>query len=259
MKDRSLQNSIFQNLSKLRKGGFELILVHGGGPFIQQTLNEAKIVSEFIDGHRKTSLEAMPYIEMALKGKVNGQLVRLSQLHRIPAVGLSGKDGNSVIAKKRWHLQVDGDKTTKIDIGQVGDVDQINTHLCDLLLTNDYLPIFTCIASDKNGDDFNINADMFAGHLAGALNVDSFIVLTDVNGLMRDLQEIDSLIHALSVSEIPALRETVIKGGMIPKVEACEIALENGAHRAIILNGTQPEQLCEALLENKKIGTTITK
>nr|MBS0037557.1 acetylglutamate kinase [Saprospiraceae bacterium] len=258
MKDSNLQEKVAIEIKKLYRSGFELVLVHGGGPFIAEVLERAGITSEFIGGHRATSTEAMVQVEMALKGMVNGSLVRVLQSFGIKAVGLSGKDGGSVIAKKRWHLEVQGDLEKKIDLGQVGDVAEINTDLAELLLKNQYLPVFTCIASDHNGSDFNINADLFAGHLAGALQVDHFIVLTDVDGLFRDISKVDSLIDHLSVKDIEPLMHKVIKGGMIPKIESCQVALKTGAKTARILNGTQPQQLTDVLISGKKLGTTIT-
>ncbi len=258
MKDSQLQERVAKALKKLYDHGYEVVLVHGGGPFIAKVLQQAGIHSEFIGGHRATSPEALIQVEMALKGMVNGALIRVLQKEGIKAVGLSGKDGGTVTAKKRWHLVADGELEKKVDLGQVGDVDDIDTSLAELLLKNGYMPVFTCIASDTQGQDFNINADMFAGHLAGALKVDQFIVLTDVDGLFEDIEREDSLITELKSGEIKALKDTVIKGGMIPKMESCEVALANGAGLARILNGTDPSQLIDVLINNTNKGTRIS-
>ncbi len=259
MVDQELQYAIFRQIKEIQNRGHQVVMVHGGGPFIQEVLDAAQVKSEFAGGHRITTPEALPFVEMALKGNVNGQLVRISNSIGLPAVGLSGKDGNTALATKRFHKEENEDGTiTKVDIGRVGDLIKIDTNLPEMLLSGGYFPIFTCIASDSKGDDYNINADMFAGHMAGALDVDDYIVLTDVDGLMRDIKRIDSIVSELFLDQIPGLLNKVIKGGMIPKVESCEIALNNGAGSARILNGTKPEQLSECLLDKKKIGTTIT-
>lgn len=255
MLNDELKAKIANKIKLLTDNQIQVVLVHGGGPFINKSLEEANIKSEFIDGHRVTTEEALHYIERTLKGEVNSDLVRRFNQAGLNAVGLSGKDGNSIIAEKRIHKD---DTGNTIDLAQVGDVAKVNTELPQLLLSNNFTPIYTCIASNENGEDFNINADMFAGHLAGALKVDYYIVLTDVDGLMTDIKQPDSLISKISQKEITPLKGDIIKGGMIPKIESCEIALDKGAKVAVILNGTKPESIEQYLLKTEKIGTTIT-
>lgn len=257
MLNESLKQAVVNNIKRLQQAGYRTVLVHGGGPFIKNMLELVKIESEFIDGHRKTTAEALKYIEMALKGEVNGSLVNLLNRAGIRAVGLSGKDGRMVLAQKRYHQkEVDG-KTVKFDLGQVGDVVSVDTKLLDSLLTDGFLPVITCIASDEVGNDYNVNADMFAGALAGALAADHYLVLTDVDGLLRDIEDPGSLITELSVAELDKLMGSVIKGGMIPKLESCQIALSKGARTARIINGTRPDNIHEAVISDKIIGTKI--
>ncbi|HZK95186.1 MAG TPA: acetylglutamate kinase [Prolixibacteraceae bacterium] len=257
MTDQKLKTQVLSNICTLKDKGNHIVIVHGGGPFIKQTLQVAQINSEFIDGLRKTTPEAMEYVEMALKGKVNGSLVSIINAMGYKAVGLSGKDGQTVIAKKHMHRFEKDGKVELVDIGQVGDVEEVDTSLISLLLVNDYIPVITCLASDKFGNDYNINGDMFAGHIAGALNADQYTILTDVDGLLLDKDNPDSIIHELKVTDINLLKEIkCIQGGMIPKIESCEIALKNGAKLARIINGTIPEQIT-SLFENRKVGTTI--
>lgn len=259
MRSEDLQRAVIDSIRQLRDQGRRVVVVHGGGPFIKRMLETVKIESEFIEGHRKTTPEALKYIEMALKGEVNGQLVSLLNQAGQRAVGLSGKDGKTVEAVKRYHTVEKDGESTSYDLGQVGDVANVDTALIELLLDKEYLPVITCIASDKEGQDFNINGDMFAGHLAGALKVDQYLVLTDVDGLMRDIRQPDTLIPSLPLNELGGLFGSVIKGGMIPKMESCRIALEKGAKTARIINGTKPEQILDAVLTDKTIGTKIYK
>ncbi|UII23519.1 acetylglutamate kinase [Fulvivirga ligni] len=257
MLNESLKNQIARKIKKLQDQGYEVLLVHGGGPFINKALEVAGIESEFFDGQRHTSAEALVHIEKALKGEVNSSLVGLLNNHGLKAVGLSGKDGQLVLAEKRWHEPLSGGD--KIDLGQVGDVKQINAELVEVLLKSGFTPVITCIASDEEGADYNINADMFAGHLAAALGVDEFVLLTDVDGLFENYPDPESILHQVSLNELESMYGNVITGGMIPKLESCEIALKGGAGKAVILNGTQPDQITDHLLDNKSIGTTINK
>jgi acetylglutamate kinase len=257
MLNESLQQEVVHNITRLHNSGYQVVLVHGGGPFIKKMLNTVQVESEFVGGHRKTTPEALRYIEMVLKGEVNGQLVRYLNEVGLRAIGLSGKDARMVVAKKRYHIEKVNGTTSKHDLGQVGDIVSIDTSLLNLLLENDYLPVFTCLASDEAGNDYNINADMFAGHLAGALKADHYLVLTDVDGLLKDIKDEDSLIQSLLVKDLDALYGDVIKGGMIPKVQSCDIALKEGAKSARIINGTKPAQIFQSIQNNQSIGTEI--
>lgn len=258
MTNQNLKSKIVENICSLKDKGYQVVIIHGGGPFIKETLKIANIESEFVDGLRNTTPEAMEYVEMALKGKVNGSLVSLINEMGYKAVGLSGKDGQTVLAKKHLHEHKENGKVELVDLGRVGDVASVDTSLIELLLKNDYIPVITCVASDKKGLDYNINGDIFAGHIAGALSAEQFIILTDVDGLRRDKDNPASIIHKLKVAEINNLKEIkCIQGGMIPKIDSCEIALEKGAKLAKIINGTVPEQI-SSLFEQIEIGTAIS-
>jgi acetylglutamate kinase len=257
MIDDELKTAVVRALVTLKNHGYHLVVVHGGGPFIRDALAEAKIESEFIDGQRKTTVEALQHVEKTLKGKVNADLVSLFNREGHRSVGLSGKDGKIVTARKRvHHTQVNGN-LVRVDLGQVGDVEEVDPGLLILLLENNYIPVITCVASDAEGNDYNINGDLFGGHIAGALKAEQFIVLTDVDGLMLDKHRPDTIIPKLQIMEVEDLKQRgIIQGGMIPKIDACEIALENGAQSARIINGTQPEQI-SGLFANSEIGTLI--
>ena len=259
MVNDELKNRILRAICDLREEGHRVIIVHGGGPFIQKALDQAKIASEFIDGQRKTSSEAMKVVETALKGEVNSDLVGRINTLGYKAVGLSGKDGQTVIGKKRIHEQtLENGQRKQVDLGRVGNVERIDSTLLHQLLEWGYIPVMTCIAQDENGESLNINGDIFAGHIAGALQANAFIVLTDIDGLLRDVHQPKSLIPALEMNEIQDLvAEGIIQGGMIPKMEACAAALQLGAKSAYIINGTKPEQI-PLLAKGEQIGTKIT-
>jgi len=257
MLNDELTAKLLEKVVEMHNSGIKIVIVHGGGPFIKKNLELAGIESEFIGGHRKTDSNSIKYIEMALKGEVNGKLVREINKLGLKAVGLSGKDGRLATAVKRFHRN---ENDEEIDIGQVGDVEIISPEIINLLLENNFIPVITSIASGNDGKDYNINADMFAGHLAGALKADDFLMLTDVDGLMENPDNPESLIKELNIEKINGLLYKIIKGGMIPKTEACKIALQSGAGSAIILNGTKPEHLFEVMQhKNGSIGTRFIK
>ena len=257
MLNDDLKEGVVHSIEKLYRRGYRVVIVHGGGPFIRQTLGMAGIKSEFIGGHRRTTPEALRYIEMALKGEVSGSLVNLLNRRGLRAVGLSGKDGRMVAARKRYHESRENGVAVRHDLGQVGDVDRVNTELLEILLRNGFLPVVTCLASDEEGNDYNINGDMFAGHLAGALRAERYLILTDVDGLMKDIEDPESLITDITLAELEPLFGTVIQGGMIPKLESCRIALKTGARSAAIINGTKPKQIEKAATAKKIFGTQI--
>jgi len=257
MKNDEIKENVVENICKLKKLGLKVVLVHGGGPAISKMLNMAEIESEFVGGHRKTDDESIGYVEMALKGQVNGEIVRLINSKGQKAVGLSGKDGVSVRALKRYHEREKEGSVEKVDLGQVGDVEIITPDLYHLLIENGYIPVIAPIAYGKDFSDYNVNADMFAGSLAATLKVERFIVLTDVDGLMRDKDDPDTIINEISLKNLKKEMKNIAKGGMIPKVESCIEALEGGAKNAQIVNGSKKDILLTAISQNKVIGTKI--
>lgn len=258
MVSEELQEAVLKNICNLKDQGYSVVVVHGGGPFIQEALDMAQVESEFIGGQRKTTPEALKYVEMALRGQVNGKVVNLINNSGHKAVGLSGRDGKIVTAERLHHVENVNGEERKVDIGQVGKVSKVDPSLLFTLLEEDYIPVITCIANDEQGESYNINADLFAGSIAGHLKADVFGVLTDVDGLLRDVKDPESLIKEISISDIKKLLgQGVIVGGMIPKVDACRIAVEQGAGKSVIINGKKPDQLLALVDENQTIGTTI--
>jgi acetylglutamate kinase len=261
MVNEELQEAVLLAVGKLKERGHRIVLAHGGGPFIERAMEQAGLQSEFVYGHRKTTPEAMRLVESALKGEVNSQLVGTLNRLGYSAVGLSGKDGRMVTARKRYHrAEQENGRIVEADLGQVGEVASVRPALLELLLDQGYLPVMACVAQDESGQDFNINADLFAAGLAGALRADVFALLTDVDGLLRDPETADSLIRYASLGELEGwLQEGFVTGGMLPKVEACRTALVQGAQQALILNGTVPERLASLFETKDLIGTRFTQ
>lgn len=248
-----IKKEFIRQIKILHNKGIKVIITHGGGPFIQDILDKTGIESEFIGGHRYTSKEAMKYIEMALSGEVNTDIVARFNSVGVKAVGLSGKDGGISFSEIRKHSE----NGKEIDLGMVGNVSEINCELINLLLDSGYLPIISPVSIDKEANTLNINADMFAGHLAGASNVDAYIVLTDVDGLLKDKDKPETLIKEISIDKLELLYGNVIAGGMIPKIESTKIAIKKGAKMAFIINGTKTNSIID-LIEYKKNGTKIS-
>lgn len=259
MLNEALQQSVINDICFLREHGVKPVIVHGGGPFIQNLLGKAGIKSEFAGGHRKTTEEAMKYVEMALKGEVNSLLVRLLNANGVKAVGISGKDGKTVTAKKRFHQIQLKDEKKDIDLGQVGDVKEIDPSLVNILLENGYVPVVAPVSVGEDGKDYNINADMFAGHLAGAIKAEAYIALTDVDGLLTDKDDPGTLVREITASDTEELIGSAIQGGMIPKMESCIIAVEEGVTSSRIINGTKSHSIIKELLTNERSGTLIRK
>lgn len=257
MTDKQAQAQVLSQVAALKKAGIFPVIVHGGGPFIKSLFETSGIKSEFIDGHRITLKDSMEVVEQALSGKVNGMLV--SELNKLgaDAVGLSGKDAGMVRALKRMHQAKTDTGTEEVDLGFVGDVDVINPDLPNLLIDNGYLPVISPVSTGADGEDYNINADMFAGHMAGALNAAAFVAITNVDGLMEDPSTPESKIESITADEAKALFGSVIQGGMIPKVEACLIALEKGVPAAHIISGSTENSILSQLLTNQNVGTLI--
>lgn len=250
-----LQQEIAAQIFKLQEAGFEVIMVHGGGPFINKALEKAAIKSHFVDGLRVTEAIAFEEIQKALIGEVNANLISLLNQNKVKAVGLSGKDAGMVQAKKYRHKSADG---SIVDLGLVGEITNIDDSLINLLCKSGYVPVVACVADGLDGTSYNINADTFAGKLAAAVNANQLIVLTDVDGLFLNYPDPESIIHKLNEGEVKAHLGSTIHGGMIPKIQSCILALKEGVKKAIILNGTKPEQISEYIIDNQNIGTTLT-
>ncbi len=255
MVNNDLKKSVLEDILALKNQGFQIVLVHGGGPYINRILDAMNIKSEFIGGHRKTTSEALKYTEMTLLGEVNSDLVARANSLGLKSVGLSGKDASMVKATKRLHIEDD----EEYDLGWVGDVASVDTDLIEILLNSGITPIISCIASDDQGNSYNINADVMAGALAGALKANLYCSLTNIDGLRCDVEDPHSLIRSASIDELKSMMGTVIVGGMIPKIDSCIYAIEQGSEKSVIVNGTTPNILKNLLLKEEDLGTLIHK
>lgn len=257
--DPLTKTSIIEQICSVQEDGHQIVLVHGGGIEIKELLSSVNIQSAFAGGHRITDETSIAYVEMALSGRVNKELVRLLNARNKKAVGISGKDGPIAIAEKRYHSMTEDGNPVKKDIGFVGDVVEINTGLINLLLEGGYLPVLSPVSIGRDGNTYNINADLFAGQIAGAMNADKFIAMTNIDGLLADVKDPGSIIHRLTASEARKLYGSVIQGGMIPKIDSCLKALEHGVTSSHIINGTDRQSLLRLIRTNDTIGTIIVK
>ncbi len=255
MVNAELQHEISKQIFKLQEAGNEVIMVHGGGPFINKALEKAAIKSQFVDGLRVTEEIAFTEIQKALIGEVNANLVSILNFNMVKAIGLSGKDAGMIKAKKYHHYQIDGQLK---DLGLVGEITEIDGTLINILCKEGYVPVVACISDGSDGKSYNINADIFAGKLAAAIQADQFMVLTDVDGLFLKFPDPASIIRKLNENEVNELIGTTIQGGMIPKIQSCLLALKEGVGKAIILNGTRPEQIANYAIDGERFGTTLT-
>jgi len=255
--DQKVKVHIIEQIVTLKSLGIIPILIHGGGIDIEKLLKEVGIRSHFIGGHRKTDSNTISYIEMVLSGALNKEFVKLFQQYNIEAVGISGKDAGMVKTIKRFHVLESGEKDSKQDLGFVGDISSVNTRLIELLISNDFLPVISPISIGEDGETYNVNADMFAGHIAGALKAEHYVALSNINGLLKDVDNPNSLMYKLNIGEAEALMGTVIQGGMIPKIESCLTALKKGVNTVNIANGTNRYELLRILLTEDLLGTKI--
>ena len=248
MEDEALKKAVMGDVVLLTLVGVKIVLVHGGGPEISATLKKLGKESVFVGGLRVTDKETVEVAQMVLAGKVNKGLVNLIQNVGGRAVGISGMDGHLIEA------QMLDEK-----LGYVGEIVAIHPEPIKDLLEKGYIPVVSTIGCDKAGNTYNINADTAAAYIAGALQAESLINMTDTKGVLQDAADPDSLIVRLSLSDIPKLQESgVITGGMIPKLECCAHAVEKGANRAFIIDGRVPHAILIEMLTDEGIGTMVT-
>ena len=258
MVDAKLQASFARDMVLLKTVGIHPVVVHGGGPQIGDLLQRLNIKSEFVNGMRVTTGETMDVVEMVLGGLVNKQIVNLINQSGGRAVGVTGKDGQSIRARK-LHVKAktkDLDEPEIIDIGHVGEVEQIDTRLIHLMLDSDLIPVVAPIGVGKDGTSYNINADLVAGKLAEALQAEKLMLLTNIEGLMNRDGEV---LTGLTVPEVDALIEDgTIHGGMLPKIQCALEAARNGVHSVHIIDGRVAHATLLEVFSDVGVGTLIT-
>ncbi|MEH6387935.1 MULTISPECIES: acetylglutamate kinase [Pseudomonas] len=258
MESEELKNSFARDIVLMKTVGINPVVVHGGGPQIADLLARLNIQSEFIEGMRVTDSQTMDVVEMVLGGQVNKDIVNLINRHGGAAIGLTGKDAGLIRARKlKVSRRTPGmDKPEIIDIGQVGEVVEVNTRLINRLVSDDYIPVIAPIGVGDDGASYNINADLVAGKVAEALKAEKLLLLTNIAGLM-DKQ--GKVLTGLTTAQVDALIEDgTIYGGMLPKIRCALDAVQGGAGSAIIVDGRVPNAVLLEIFTNTGVGTLIT-
>jgi acetylglutamate kinase len=248
MKDSQLKDRVIRDIIFMACIGIRPIIVHGGGPEINSWLDKIGIEAQFKDGLRVTDAATMEVVEMVLVGKVNKEIVSLINQAGGSAIGMCGKDANLIMARPEG----------RTDIGFVGEVAGVNVNVLDLLVKDRYIPVISSVAADETGQSYNINADTVAGEIAAALGAEKLILLTDTPGLMRDFHDPSSLIRQLDIAQARELvKEGIVSGGMIPKLNCCIRSLAQGVKSAHIIDGRVAHSLLLEIFTDSGIGTMI--
>lgn len=249
MINQQLKEQVMEDIVLLRLIGVKIVLVHGGGPEINELMERLGKKAEFVDGLRVTDKETVDIVQMVLAGKVNKTLVNMLEMNGGKAVGLSGMDGRLIEAK------IKNEK-----LGYVGEITNINIKPVTDLLEKEYIPVISTLGCDKEGNTYNINGDTAAAFIAGALEAERLIMMTDIAGVLKDKDDPSTLIPEISIEEAASLYESgIISGGMIPKVDCCIEAIHRGVKNVVIMDGRVPHSILMELLTNEGAGTMVTR
>ena len=260
MINSEIKNKVLQDIVFLQCAGIRPVVVHGGGPEITAQLVKAGKKSKFVSGLRVTDAESVGIAKMALVGKINTDLVSRINVLGGCAVGLNGKDANLIQAKKHLADVYENGEVNLVDIGFVGNVEKVNTHLLEVLLDAGYIPVIAPTGVGAAGETYNINADSVAGEVAGALKAEKLLVLTDVKGIYEDYHDEGSFLSTLTFEKAQELIvRGSIDGGMIPKVKACITALSGGARKAHIIDGREEHTILTEIFSAEGVGTEVVK
>ena len=247
MINEQLKQQVMEDIVLLWLIGIKVVLVHGGGPEINEMMARLGKEPSFVDGLRVTDRETVDIVQMVLAGKINKTLVNLLEMKGGKALGISGMDGRLIEAKMRDER-----------LGYVGDITRIHVKPVMDLLEKGYIPVISTIGCDREGNAYNINGDTAAAHVAGALQAKRLILMTDINGILRDREDPSSLISEMTLQEAQGLCESgVVSGGMIPKLNCCIDAIRAGVQNVVILDGRVPHAILMELLTNEGAGTWI--
>lgn len=260
MEDKTLIQSVMQDIVLMKYVGIRPIIVHGGGPRITAWMDRVGKVPKFVQGLRVTDAETVEIAEMVL-GSINKEIVSRINLHGGKAIGLSGKDANLILAEKQQtQITDENGQQIDVDLGFVGKIIGVNTESVTALDRSGYIPVIAPIGVGVDGQTYNINADTMAGEIASAFQAEKLIMLTDTRGILRDLSDNTSLISTIRMREVDALvKDGCIAGGMLPKVEACTTALMGGAYKTHIIDGRIPHSLLLEVFTEGGIGTEIVR
>ena len=262
MIDKEAMVSTAKDTVLLKYVGMQPLVVHGGGPEITRSIEKLGKQPKFIKGLRVTDEETIDIVKMVLVGNINTDIVSQICLHDGKGAGLSGKDNKLIQASKTMHHIKDEEtgEIEEIDLGLVGKIEKINPSILEMYTENDYIPVIAPIGIAENGKTLNLNADTVAGAIAGEIDAEKLIILTDVPGVLRDPNDPSTLIQKIHVDEVPKrIEEGVITGGMIPKIETCVEAINNGVKSAHILDGRIKHTLLIEIFTKDGIGTMIYK
>jgi acetylglutamate kinase len=263
MIDSDAMNSTARDTVLLKYVGMKPMVVHGGGPEISRSMSKLGKKPKFIGGLRITDQETMDIVKMVLVGKINTDIVSNICLHGGKGVGISGKDNHLIKARRRAPQVVVDSETgaeSTVDLGLVGEIENVNPEIIDMLTENDYIPIVSPIGVDEKANTLNLNADTVAGDIAAKVNAEKLIVLTDVPGILEDPSDPETLIKRVKVDEILELIDNgIVTNGMIPKVSTCLNAIENGVKTAHIIDGRIKHSVLLEIFTKKGIGTMITR
>ena len=252
MIDEKLKRSVIRDIALLKYIGLKPVVVHGGGKEISSLIERLGKETVFVDGLRVTDAETASVAEMVLSGSIGKSLVESLESLGIESCGINGKDGHTLVARKK----VD-DKGR--DLGFVGEIEKVDIHLIDTLLSSGYVPVISPVGVDSYSQTYNINADYAASAIAGALNAQKLVFLTDVEGILRDKDDPSSIIRRMNAAEAKALMaDGTIKGGMIPKVECCLDALDKGVKTVHVLDGRLPHSMLLEIFTASGVGTMVT-
>ncbi len=259
MEDEGLKRSFALDIVLLKYIGINPVIVHGGGPQIGELLNRMGKKSQFVEGMRVTDGETMDVVEMVLVGKVNKEIVSLINQHGGKAVGLSGKDGSLVVARKLTMTRPSGKDGSPevVDIGMVGEVQAVNPGVIKALEQDNFIPVIAPVGMGEAGETYNINADLVAGKVASALKAEKLILLTDVEGVLDEDRHLVPTLDVMKAKRLMARK--VISSGMIPKVNCCLNALEEGVAKTHIIDGRIEHSILLEIFTDVGIGTQITR
>ena len=249
MINEHLKEQVMEDIVLLWLVGVKVVLVHGGGPEISETMEKLGKKSEFVDGLRVTDKETVDIVQMVLAGKVNKTLVNLMEMKGGRSMGICGMDGRLIEAKCRDER-----------LGFVGEITNVNITPVVDLLEKGYIPIISTVGCDSEGNSYNINADTAAAFIAGALEAERLIMMTDIDGILRDKDDPSTIIPHLTIEEIEQLKgEGIISGGMIPKVDCCIEAIHKGVKNVVIMDGRVPHSILMELLTDEGAGTMVSE